>query len=194
MKYSQLSLLLLSSLILGGTNVFAAEHQYNNPGSEVSATERPLTLAAADIELDVTMEVIDEDITSSEQVMNVIELPVPELRREKNRQQTEGEPAGNGVQTQTGGGEPARIIVEQQTGPGGPDQHQGTPPVIDRPGQGLQPVGERPDVTPSSSGISDRQVERPEITSPSSDMADQQQGVKETARDSKNNVPLQKGK
>lgn len=49
--------------------------------------ERMMVLASNTVELDVTMEVIDEDMDSSSDVINIIEIPVQRLQRERHQEQ-----------------------------------------------------------------------------------------------------------
>lgn len=108
---------------------------------------------AADVELDVTMEVIDEDVSSSEEVMNIIELPAVQIRSEKERQQ------GNGEQTRTqgtiqsvGSGNGQQQTPQAGQGEQRPDsppatQHPDAPPATQRPD--APPATERPDEAPA---------------------------------------------
>lgn len=215
MKLTQLTLIFLTGLALNSTAVFAAESAIVSPDNSGTAAPPPLLMAAAaDLELDVTMEVIGEDVTSSEEVMHVIELPVAEMRREQTRQPT--------------GEMPAQNRIGEQTGSGGTDQHQGTSPapavernqpapeierpattapssetMMERPETGTpspEPAMDRPEtVAPSPEPIRERPapqpvVERPDTISPSSEIVDRQKDVKESARETKNSSPTQKGK
>jgi hypothetical protein len=101
MKYLWVSSVFMAGLILSGGNAFAqsGNTQY---GSSQNLSESRLLLADASLDLDITMEVVDEDVQSSKDITNVIELPLRSRNREMERRQ---EQLGHGPEIPNGPGE-----------------------------------------------------------------------------------------
>jgi hypothetical protein len=74
MKYLWVSSVFMAGLILGGGNAFA-ESENILSGRAQNLSESRLLLADASLDLDITMEVVDEDVQSSKDITNIIELP-----------------------------------------------------------------------------------------------------------------------
>ena len=82
MKNIYLNLLIASGIVLISGNVLAADTAYpvNNQADN-------LIIADASLDLDITMEVIDEESDSPADIIHVIELPVRGMRQEPERRQ-----------------------------------------------------------------------------------------------------------
>ncbi|MCK9296362.1 MAG: hypothetical protein M0P70_14915 [Desulfobulbaceae bacterium] len=93
MKYIWVSSVFMAGLILSGGNAFAQSGNMQQYGKAQNLSESRLLLADASLDLDVTMEVVDEDVQSSKDITNVIELPLRSKNREMERRQ---EQQGNG--------------------------------------------------------------------------------------------------
>ncbi len=68
-----------------------------------------IVMASNHLELDVTMEMLDEDDDSSADITNVIELPVQEMHRERVRNERRIRQGGDASPLQQGHGSPAAI-------------------------------------------------------------------------------------
>ncbi|MEW6291550.1 MAG: hypothetical protein AB1545_17065 [Thermodesulfobacteriota bacterium] len=101
MKYLWVSSVFAAGLILGGGSAFA-ESDNIVTGRAQNLSESQLLLADASIDLDITMEVVDEDVQSSKDITNIIELPLRSQYREGERPQ---EQPGNGPEFSNGPGE-----------------------------------------------------------------------------------------
>jgi len=101
MKYLWVSSVFMAGLILGGDNAFA-ESENMLSGRDQNLPERQLLLADASLDLDITMEVVDEDVQSSKDITNIIELPLRSQHQEMHRHQ---EQLGNGSEFSNGPGE-----------------------------------------------------------------------------------------
>jgi hypothetical protein len=101
MKYLWVSSVFAAGLILGGGSAFA-ESDNIVTGRAQNPSESQLLLADASIDLDITMEVVDEDVQSSKDITNIIELPLRSQYREGERPQ---EQPGNGPEFSNGPGE-----------------------------------------------------------------------------------------
>jgi hypothetical protein len=75
MKYLWVSSVFMAGLILDGGNAFA-ESENILSGRAQNLSESRLLLADASLDLDITMEVVDEDVQSSKDITNIIELPL----------------------------------------------------------------------------------------------------------------------
>ncbi|MCJ7602428.1 MAG: hypothetical protein MUO63_13140 [Desulfobulbaceae bacterium] len=91
----------MAGLILGGGNAFA-ESENILSGRAQNLPESRLLLADASLDLDITMEVVDEDVQSSKDITNIIELPISSPDREMERHQ---EQLGNRPEFSNGPGE-----------------------------------------------------------------------------------------
>jgi len=102
MKYLWVSSVFMAGLILSGGNAFAQSGNMQQYGRAQNLSENQLLLADASLDLDVTMEVVDEDVQSSKDITNVIELPLrsKNLDMEKHQEQL-----GNGPEFSNGPGE-----------------------------------------------------------------------------------------
>jgi hypothetical protein len=146
MKCFWLSSVFMAGLIVSGGNAFA-ENGYPSPGPANSR----ILLADASLDLDVTMEVVDEDVQSSAAITNVIELPVQVRNRYREMRQ---EQLGNGpgaVDGQENGAMPAESRPDsgpdvsrptEAPGPGSPDIKPEPPQEPNR------PESPAPDITP----------------------------------------------
>ena len=68
-----------------------------------------IVIAGTGLELDVTMEMLDEDDDSSSDITNVIELPVQEMRRERVRNEHRIRQGGDSSPLRQGQGSPAVV-------------------------------------------------------------------------------------
>ncbi|MBU0967503.1 MAG: hypothetical protein KKA54_14105 [Proteobacteria bacterium] len=100
MKYLWVSSVFMAGLILSGGNAFAQNG--NIHGRAQNLSESRLLLADASLDLDITMEVVDEDVQSSKDITNVIELPLRSRNQEMERHQKQ---LGNGPEFSNGPGE-----------------------------------------------------------------------------------------
>ena len=91
----------MAVLILGGGNAFA-ESENILSGRAQNLPESRLLLADSSLDLDITMEVVDEDVQSSKDITNIIELPISSPDREMERHP---EQRGNGPEFPNGSGE-----------------------------------------------------------------------------------------
>lgn len=83
------------------------------------ASSEIMAVASNSVELDVTMEMLDEDATSSSDIIHVIELPVQEMRQEQIRNERRFRQ------------EDAASPLRQEHGSPGSDQGELTNQIID---------------------------------------------------------------
>jgi|GEM_PF-3106658 len=149
MKYLWVSSVFMTGLILGGGNAIAASENILSGTGQQNLPESRLLLADASLDLDITMEVVDEDVQSSKDITNIIELPLRSRYREMHQHQ---EQLGNG---------PA-----YSNGPGG-EQGQGPNPLEGN--QEPQQQINRPDNTGRTDSVSPGRTDsasRPDSVSP----------------------------
>jgi len=99
MKYLWVSSVFMAGLILSGGNAFAESDML---GRDQNLPESQLLLADASLDLDITMEVVDEDVQSTKDITNIIELPLRSRYQERLKHQ---EQLGNGPEYSNGPGE-----------------------------------------------------------------------------------------
>jgi hypothetical protein len=162
MKYFWLGSVLMAGLIVSGGNAFAGSDSPPAAMAPVAENGRML-LADAAVDLDVTMEVVDEDAQSSAAITNVIELPVQIRDRYQKKQQ---EQAGSGpgpADAPTNGAMPGGSGPDSlgpgTTSKGGPTEAAGpgSSPITERPPQ--EPPRSDPPVTPTESGTKEKAQE-----------------------------------
>ena len=148
MKYLWVSSVFMAGLILNGGNAFAQSGNMQYDRAQ-NLSESRLLLADASLDLDVTMEVVDEDVQSSKDITNVIELPLRSKTREMERRQ---EQLGNGPEysnsPEEGQGHGPNPFLE-----GNPESKQ----QINRPADtgGAASAGRADSVSPGTSGNRD---------------------------------------
>ena len=148
MKYLWVSSVFMAGLILSGGNAFAQSGNMQDNRAQ-NLPESRLLLADASLDLDVTMEVVDEDAQSSKDITNVIELPLRSKNREMERHQ---EQLGNGPEysnsPEEGQGHGPNPFLE-----GNPESKQ----QINRPADsgGAASAGRADSVSPGASGNRD---------------------------------------
>lgn len=183
MKCFWLGSVFMAGLIVSGGNAFA-ESGYPSPGPAQVPADSRILLADASLDLDVTMEVVDEDAQSSSAITNVIELPVQVRNRYREMRQ---EQLGNGpgaVDGQENGGMPTESR---------PDTEQGVSSrPTEAPGSGSTPIVDRPEPPqepnrPESPGP-ETTTSRPDVQVPQ-----REPQTKEIAGDKKNGQLNSKG-
>lgn len=152
MKYLWVSSVFMAGLILGGGNAFAESDNVLS-GRAQNPSESQLLLADASVDLDITMEVVDEDVQSSKDITNIIELPLRSRYREGERHQ---EHLGNGPEFSNGPGE---------------EQGQGPNPFTEG-NQGSQQNSNRPDDSGPSDTMSPDDAGRPDAVTDNSNRPD----------------------
>ena len=177
MKCFWLGSVFMAGLIVSGGNAFA-ESGYPSPGPAQVPADSRILLADASLDLDVTMEVVDEDAQSSSAITNVIELPVQVRNRYREMQQ---EQLGNGQENGT-------MPAESR-----PDTEQGVSSrPTEAPGSGSTPIVDRPEPPqepnrPESPGP-ETTTSRPDVQVPQ-----REPQTKEIAGDKKNGQLNSKG-
>ena len=156
MKCFWLGSVFMAGLIVSGGNAFAESGYPPSVPSQVLTDSRML-LADASLDLDVTMEVVDEDVQSSSAITNVIELPV-QIRNQYREMQGNGpgpvDGQGNGTMPAESRPDSGPDVSRptEAPGPGSPDIRPDSPQEPNRPESPGPDITPRPDVPAAPRG------------------------------------------